>query len=485
MKPRLLRELILYRFRYIIGYGAFFLLLGLSLLLYVDSIPHGLSQAEMDSAVTSMNLNPRAISPLNLVDVPYHALQKLSISFLGLTPFAIKLPSIIIAFGTGLCLVLMLRKWFRDNVAVISGLLAVTTVPFLSGGRTGTPLIMSFFWTALLLLAATKILHAKRFGSIWKVIGLIAALALLYSPFGIYPLIALAISGVLHPHVRHIFRATKKPAYLIYAIIGGLALAPLVIGAISHPAILAALAGIQLNEVSIDKLIDNARKLYGLFINPLGPPMRGDFIVPLFGVATLAIMAFGLLRTISDRHSARSYMLLIWLGFLLPLVLLNPTTPFVVFIPCILLLAIGVESLIREWYDIFPFNPYARIGALIPLVILLGSMMSINLYRYFYGNVYSPTNGTRHSELTAIRQILDRKDINKQSVSLVVNDNHKFYDLLRRDYDYLHVSYELKALEHGSVITLNDTELSKGTPYRILTNGYKDHARILTVYTKW
>jgi hypothetical protein len=475
----------LYRYRYVIGYGTFFTVLALALLTYVTTVPYGLTQNEMNSAVTSMHLNLRAITPLNLVDVPYHILQKASISFLGLTSFSIKLPSILVAFGTGVCLVFMLRKWFRDNVAVISSLLAVTTVPFLSGGRTGTSLIMTFFWTSLLLLAATNALHTRRFAAIWKVTGLIAALALLYSPFGIYPLIALAVSGILHPHVRHMFRTTRKAAYILYGAIGAIALSPLVIGAVAHPNILVTLAGIQLETITWGKLADNTRQLYGLFVNPLGPAMRGDFIVPLFGTSTLAIMIFGLLKTIFDHHSARSYMLFIWLGFLLPLIFLNPTTPFVIFIPCILLLAIGTETLIREWYDIFPFNPYARLAALIPLVILLGSIMSTNMFRYFYGHMYAPNGSYAHDELTAIRKVIDRKDINKSSVLLAVADNQKFYDLLRRDYPKLQVSEKAEVPAKGTLIALGDRAINGEVPYRIVTNGRSTDAHVLSVYTKW
>jgi hypothetical protein len=256
-------------------------------------------------------------------------------------------------------------------------------------------------------------------------------------------------------------------------------------GAVAHPSILGTLAGLQFSGITPDKLLDNAKQLYGLFINPIGPPIRGDFIVPLFGASTLAIMAFGLLRTIIDRYSARSYMLLIWLGFLIPLVLINPSTPFVVFIPCILLLAIGLESLIREWYDIFPFNPYARIGALIPLVILLGSIMSTNLFRYYYGHLYSPAGGKLFDELAAVRIVLDRKDVNKSNMTLVAPDNLKFYDLLRRDYPKLKVASSAAMPEKGSVIALRGKTMPGQTPYRIITNSKSADARILSVYTKW
>ena len=485
MKPRLLRELTLYRFRYVLGYGAFVMLLALMVFSYIGSVPSGLSDAELASATKSMNLNPQAITALNVVDVPYHLLQKLSISLLGLTPFAIKLPSALVALATGMCIVFMLRTWFRDNVAVISSLLAVTSMPFLSAARSGTSLIMTFFWTSLLLLAATNALHVKRLRTLWKTVGLFAGLALLYSPFGIYPLIALLISGMLHPHVRHLFRKTSKKAYAAFIVLALIYLSPLVYAAATHPSILATLAGIQLESVTFDKIFDNARQLYGLFINPFGSTIKNGYITPLFGAATLAIMVFGLFKTIQDHHSARSYMLLIWLGFLLPLILLNPTMPFVVFIPATLLLAIGVESLIREWYDIFPLNPYARIGALIPLAILLTSIVATNMFRYFYGHIYTTDFYHRHNELAAIRHTLDRKDVNKAEQYLVANDNQPFYDLLRRDYPKLHVVSSAPSAVRGTVITLDGATVKGQTPYRIITDGKKDESHVLTVYTKW
>ena len=486
MKPSLLRELTLYRFRYLVGYGVFFIILALSMFLYIGTVPAGLSQLELNSATKSMNIDFSSITALTLVDVPYHILQKASIMLLGLTPFSIKLPSVLIAIGTGFCLVFMLRQWFKNNVAVISSLLAVTSIPFLTAGRTGTSLIMTFFWTALLLLAATNALHTKRRSLLWKTVGLLAALALLYSPFGIYPIIALLVSGLLHPHVRHMFRTTPKPAYLAFFAVTLIYLAPLIYGAILQPSILATLAGVQLKAVSLQQLGDNAAQLYGLFVNPFGPTVKSGFVVPFFGAATLALAAFGLLRTIRDHHSARSYMLLIWLGFLIPLVLLNPTTPFVIFIPIILLLAIGTESLIREWYDIFPFNPYARLGALIPLVILLASIMSTNLFRYYYSHLYSTNSYYSHNQLSVIRHALDRKDINKTQQVLVVGDNQPFYDLLRRDYPKLHVTNQAPAsLTKGTVITLDDIVLPGESPYRIITSGSANDARILSLYSKW
>ena len=96
MKKIIISKLFLYRHRFLIGY----ILLGVAFVGLLFCLPliaqYGLSDAEMASAVGSYNLSIDA--PLNgdLVDLPYRFLQKLSIVIFGLTPYAVKLPSIII-----------------------------------------------------------------------------------------------------------------------------------------------------------------------------------------------------------------------------------------------------------------------------------------------------------------------------------------------------------------------------------------------------
>ena len=97
MKKPKVQNLFLYRHRYGIGYTVLGLILVSVLFLLPLVSPSGLSQPEIDSAVTSYY-----DTPSNLIDLPYHLLQKLSISLFGLTTYAIKLPSILIGVLLGL-----------------------------------------------------------------------------------------------------------------------------------------------------------------------------------------------------------------------------------------------------------------------------------------------------------------------------------------------------------------------------------------------
>ena len=130
-KKLAISKLFLYRYRFIIGFtllGLAFagLLFGLPLL-----SPGGLSDAEIQSTVTSAHLSSTSILNGEVVDLPYHALQKLSITLFGLTTYAIKLPSIIIGLLLGALLILLLNRWFKTNVALFASILAVLSASFL------------------------------------------------------------------------------------------------------------------------------------------------------------------------------------------------------------------------------------------------------------------------------------------------------------------------------------------------------------------
>ena len=143
-------KLFLYRHRYGIGYTLLFLsFLALIFLIPLVS-PGGLSETEMSSAVASNNLSVETAMRGDIVDLPYHILQKVSIDFLGLNTYAIKLPSIIISVFLGLLFVLLLNRWFKNNVSLLASSFVVLSTPFLFLAGSGTPLIMLVFWPTLL-----------------------------------------------------------------------------------------------------------------------------------------------------------------------------------------------------------------------------------------------------------------------------------------------------------------------------------------------
>ena len=99
--------------------------------------PDGLSEVEMESAVTSYNTSAESIMAGNIVDLPYHFLQKYSIGLFGLSAYSVKLPSIIIGAILAVLLILLLNRWFKNNVAIIASVLTVLSAPFLYTAGSG------------------------------------------------------------------------------------------------------------------------------------------------------------------------------------------------------------------------------------------------------------------------------------------------------------------------------------------------------------
>lgn len=481
MKSSFLRELTLYRFRYYIGYGLFAALLVLLLTVDVTTIPRGLSDAEMASAVASNRISFFSPQTADIINLPYHLAQKASIGLFGVTTLAIKLPSIILAFFAGAALAFMLSHWFSRNVAVVSSLLACASVPFITMGRTGAPLIMVTVWTIILLLAATQLTTRATGTFPWKLIALASGILLLYTPFGIYPVIALAISGLLHPHVRHQIKRTKSWQAGILGVSGLLLLAPLAVAAIAHPTVLLAMTGIDSFVTSFAALQTSVVSLFKTFFS-FSQSHVGVTIAPYFSFTATALAILGFLRVLKDRHAARSYMLLIWTSVVAIIIILSPSQLHLIFTPAVLFLAIGVETLVREWYGLFPRNPYARIGALIPLTIIVISAVSVGASRYFGGYLYTPDVKGFHAELPAVRETFDN-DAHSSKRLVVSVEQSSFYDLLRREYPRLVVATSTTAdpSVRQAVLATSAEQLSI-PPTSILTGPLQDDGVLVRVY---
>ena len=490
LRTTFIREITLYRYRYVISYGLFAILLFGLLLFATGEIPRGLSTNEMHSTVTSVNINLLNPKAENVIDAPYHLLQKASVQMFGLQPASIRLPSIIIGVATGLGMIIMLQRWFKRNVAVLTAIIISTSVGFLSMSRTGEALIMPTFWTVILLLASTFVLHSRKVAYLWKAVCFVSVGLLLYSPFGVYPLVAMAVAGILHPHVRHRIKQGKAWQFLLIAVLFGIIIAPLAVAIIKDPHVGLKLLGLADINLHPGQLLDNAKQaISGLF--NVGQNQVGNIVKPIFGLTTAALLLLGFLKLCTATYSARSYMLFIWILLLVPVLILNPTAILIVIAPAILIMAIGIETLIREWYGLFPRNPYARIGALIPLAVLLGSVVTINIERYFYGNHYTVTDlSVYHRELPAVRKAAITKGLRFETgdTRLVVPaDQVAFYDILRREDKHLRVSDQISAQNGDGLLVITDDARQKPTtePHRIVTADTARSGVLLRLYTRW
>jgi hypothetical protein len=485
MKQTILLAIATQKHRYWLGTILYFLLF-LGIIFVATNIQTGLSHGEQQSAVTSTTLSLSSESLERIVDLPYHLLQKASIHFLGVTTLGIKAPSLFIGLLIAIALLPLLTRWLlRTNIALFSGFIAISNGQFIHTMSLGSPLIMTVFWGVFIFLVG--LLYVKQPQSIVRYIGLVSCLALsLYTPLSIYMVTALCLLAVLHPRLRYIVAQIPVSRKIVGVFFGSIIIMPLLVGLWAHPEQLWKILGIPTMHIDGSLLrynITSFLKLYGTFwygtVGPAG-------ISPVFGVASLCLILFGAMRLARDLHAARSYGLIVLFPLLLIPIILQPIYAVVLFIPLTLLLAIGIEGLLDEWYQLFPFNPYARVAALAPTVILLSSITISNVSFYTNVMLYSENLQRQYNyDLLLVRSALTT---HPRATIITPQENRDFFDLLRKDYPDIAISDQGRStpITKGKtyIVTAgadrDDTLL--GTPTTILASSFKEQSNRVYVY---
>lgn len=483
MKRNFLSELLLYRYRYIIGYLIFAVVL-IGALFISFQIPGQVTSSEQSSAVTSATLSLKDPSAKNVVDLPYHLLQKASLHFFDITNFGIKLPSLIIGALSAVGLLWLLRRWLlRDSIAIFTMCIFVAQQQFLATTQEGVALIMMMFWLIFVLLFALKF-TANNKSLLWGVL-LTSSLALsLYTPLTVYVVVCLLAASVLHPHLRYVVTTIPKLHILLFTVLAAILLSPLAIALVKNPLVLASLTGWPAVAVSFELIQHNFKEIFKAYIFFWQPRLSEVGLTPIFGASSFVLILLGILNLIRDHHSARSYMLLMTLPIVALPSLLNPDFLIILSVPLILLLGLGIETLLEEWYALFPHNPYARVTALVPMIVLLAGIMVGNLLFYINGYRYSPELKQYYTQdLQLSRQLLDKYP---DATLVTTSKDSDFYDLLKRDFANLQVSQKTE-LSDESKYTISYIAPLAHTPKQlkeVAVDSYKDHGVRFYVYQK-
>ena len=412
-----LTDYLLYRWRYILGYGVIVLSILGVLTVALLYIPGGLSQAEMDTVVksSSLTLSLTDFDPASIINLPYHLLQRASIAIVGVTALSIKLPSFILGILSGLGVLLLLRKWFKQNIAVITTILVITTGQFMFIAQSGTPAILYVFWPIWLLVIALMVSRRTGPTTLWKITLFGIAALSLYTPLTIYILLALLSSIVLHPHLRYLVKQLSKVKLLFSLLCAVVLLAPLIYTVVLHPSIGLQLLGVPETWLNILSNIKQLAHLYFDFITP----SSGTVMTPIYGLGSMILIGLGFWRLFTTKYTARSYITIAWIVLLIPVMIFNPNYINIAFVPGILLMAMGVNKLLSMWYQLFPRNPYARIAGLLPLAILIGGMVFSGIDRFMYGYLYDPKTAVNfNTDLELVNTQL--ADQNRGTTQLVV-----------------------------------------------------------------
>lgn len=481
MKKLVISKLFLYRHRFVIGY----LLLGLAfigLLFIMPTIsPNGLSENEMSSVVDSSMLGQGTLSSGDITDLPYHALQNISIHFLGLNSFAIKLPSIIIGILLGLFLILLLNRWFKNNVALIASILTVLSAPFLYLAGSGTPLIMLVFWPTVLLWLGSKIQGKTLPRTIYSFIFAICLMLAIFTPYMIYLVTFIVIYAFAHPHLRFTIKRLPRVPFVLTTILVLAAIGLLGYNLVIHPDVASKL--FLTENFDINTVLPNLSQAFLPFFSWTGA-VESVFLSPMIGVSSIALAFIGLASTAKGFFASRNSIATLFLVFTILLSGVSPDSAVLIILPLAILTAHGIRYILEKWYNLFPENPYARIFGLIPIGTLLGIMIISSISHFTFGYRYNPSVAHEfNDDLSLIYQKLP------EDTTLLIPAgtlNYDFYKILEQHTNYSVISTITKDDSISHLATLGRWSLDKKSPYklsRIITSSKSTESDRIYIYT--
>ena len=435
----------------------------------------GLSQQEMESATASYQLEIDAPMNGDLVDLPYRVLQKFSILLFGLTPYSIKLPSIIVGLLLGLLLILLLNRWFKSNVSLLASCLVVLSTPFLFLAGNGTPLIMIVFWPTLLLWLGSKIQGEKRPEPIYSFLFAIVMLFSIFTPYMIYFAIFCVIFVWAQPHLRFVIKSLPRlPLSIVTAIIIA-GITTLILNIINQPETISELL-FSKGFVATDFLKNLSAGLAPVFL--WDGSLESVFMTPLIGLPTLALALVGLFSTTKGFFASRNSIATLLFIFTLIIAGFNPNAILFFILPLAIVVAHGLKYLLEKWYGLFPENPYARIAAIFPLSILFVAILLPSLLQYVYGYRYNPNVVSQFSqELATVRANLTNEKL------VVDEEDRDFYKILE-------ISTDIRLIEEVNVEKPEKfaklggyAEYKYYTLERIITSPMRENSDIMYLYT--
>ena len=477
MKKIVISKLFLYRHRFVIGY----LILAVAFLILLFGLPvvsqTGLSDAEMQSSVDSVALNIEAPLKGDLADLPYHLLQKVSIKLFGLTPYAIKLPSIIVGLCLGVLLILLLNRWFKNNVSLLASALVVLSTPFLFLAGNGSPLIMIVFWPTLLLWLGSKIQGEKRPKPMYSFLFAISLLLSIFTPYMIYFAIFCVIFVLIQPHLRFIVKSLPRvPLILIIVmVLAGVGL--LVMNMVNHPDTLMELLfsrGFEMKDF-LNNIMAGLSPVFSWRNTP-----TSIFLSPLIGLPTLALALVGLFSTTKGFFASRNSIASALVVFTLVITGFNPLAVVFFMLPFAILTAHGIKYMLEKWYDLFPENPYARVAGIFPLIALFGFIIVPSVTQYVDGYRYNPVVTSQFNyDLPAVVTHV------KEGV-LVAGEKYDFYRIMQNKSNVKVVREVGDVPGDASVVSVLGGGADVGVNLklsRIYTSHLSENSDIIYVYT--
>lgn len=465
-------ELFLYRWRYYIGYGLVGISLILVLILAGMYLPGGISNQEVQSVIKSASITYTDFWSASAINLPYYLIQHLCFVLFGVSILSIKLPSIVLSFLSAIGLVLLLRQWVKPSVAILASLIAITTGQFLFIAQNGTPDVLYLFWPVWIILIASLITNHRRFKKTLTAIFFILAALSLYTPINIYIFLVIIGAIIIHPHLRFMVKQLSYSRTIVGSVVLLLLISPLAYAIIKTPSLSLALLGIPTKWPNFGNNIASLGTQYFEFLSN----SQGTTITPFFELGSMLLIALGAYFVIKTRVTAKNYLVTIWILLLIPIVILNPNYTTITFLPLVVIMALGLDGLLSHWYQLFPRNPYARIGGLIPVVLLVIILVTSGMNRYIYSYLYDPNIVPNFSK--------DLRLIPKNTKNIVVS--HKEYAFYSVVAEY-NKSFTVTAKPVSDTFLATHSAMRQFNGYtinKIITSSAKNNSDRFYIYKK-
>jgi hypothetical protein len=467
----------LFRHRFVLGYILLIIAFAILLSFLPMVAPGGISSEEMHSVVESQKIDQNFISNGQVIDLPYRAIQKLSTSVFGLSLYSIKLPSIIIAILTALFLVLLLNRWFKSDVAIVSSILTTLSAAFLFLAGFGTPNIMYVFWLTVILWLGSKIIGNDNTHPMLVISFAFCVAMSLYTPHLIYVALAIALAGITHPHMRHSLKQLKIYQLIISIGVFIVIITPLVLGCIFNQTTLLQLVFTE----NINTFLSNTSTAFAPFFSFISA-YDSVYLAPLFGLGTVALIIIGALASIGKLFTSRNTVVSLLVLYAIIVAGLNQNAAIAIIVPISILTAAAVESIIQKWHSLFPENPYAHIVGALPVLFLVLFINGADLSHFIFGYHYTPVVANNfNNDISLINTNL------KSGSTLIMSEDHQDYDFykLLENSNGIAIAQEVPEEVERPIVSLGEPLKADNLELkRIITSPKKLNSARLYIYEK-
>ena len=433
MKKSLFEQIILYNYRYLIGYSLLVLVSVYSLFWRLGSLLPGLSGYEGSYLSTfDQSFNSVWSNPLYW---PHKLLTQLSTNWLGSSELAYRLPTALLAAAGILVFFFIIRHRFQGRVAMIGILLLTTSSWWLAFARLARPEILIPVLIFFAVLFARLVIENKNGG--W-LIALAATIGVaLYVP--LLPYVIIIASIISYSLIKKtMMEMDRKWRLSFYAVLVLMCL-PLIISFINEPSLARQWLSLPEAWPSLRHyLVDIKDSLASIFWASKAFPALNLGTLPYLDIFTVAMVVLGFYYL--DHEVSRALTQFLIFGFvgLLLIVNLSPLPgDSVVFIPFVYtLVSAGIVMLFSQWYEIFPRNPVARMVVFLPTLALLFGVVWYHHTRYFIATPSSPETVEVFPPLSsALGQFYELNSAAGSTVVLVGGDEVNIADAVARTHD--------------------------------------------------